>query len=152
MCTHQTVEYSRYIRSRKHGHCNKGTNSIKSWYKASFILLTLEGGEGLHLIMPHRNRKNDLLKFSSYIKETGKKIYWSLVHISTTRKKKCTVRAENYLHYYAPDTPIGTISKPWEHTVQIIPAPRRSNVLLEKFTNIRDIIYKISYYAYKACA
>ena len=33
---------------------------------ASFILLTLESGEGLHLILPHRNRKNDLLKFSSY--------------------------------------------------------------------------------------
>ena len=82
---------------------------------ASFILLTLESGEGLHLILPHRNTKKDLLKFS-------------LCHHS---QEKCTVmRAENHIHNCArPDTPIGTISKPCKHTVQIILAPRRSSVL-----------------------
>ena len=40
---------------------------------ASFTLLTLEGGEDLHLVRPHRNRKKVLLKFSLHQKAAGAK-------------------------------------------------------------------------------
>jgi hypothetical protein len=47
-------------------HYLRSTGNLLPWANHESFNRALEGGEGLHLILPHRNMKKDLLKFSSY--------------------------------------------------------------------------------------